>query len=716
MIHRNKTQKKNNALEHKSIKQNNTFRVDKQISVTNSQNIDLLNQIKSLQCLFTWEVKSQRNQDMIIYIKNKYGNVNLDISLPEFTFTRFIGNLIISHELYLNGELNASDMKILEIDKWLDQLDKTTDEFYLSINIALKHIRAANFIHMLFDTNEITGFNMLLDEIVPFEIMDDKLKAVVHIIHAAILMEYGINQECYKYAQIACNLDPNTSHWWHIHACVLTKRQFLFRKKLSLNTKIIETVKRAVMTSDKINTSVDSFVLITLNEVVKNEFQISDFESINYSEYTNTNYADLSLKTIMETLVKRHKNGEDVLPDLNDLILKFKHDKWKIIVDICSYTVLFRNNFRFGIELFLMLIKEPNLPIKNYIKYHNSIFIDNSKIFNLAELIWIEIILTISNSRDISSEDILFYYKVFIEMKVIYNLKMRVFNPCMRVDLIGYKNKKLVIKNKNIIKDNIKSNFQMQVGLKKYCKSEESKNTVAADSQQSYNLSNEFQYLNTTFNYFGHYECLPSSSVIEYKINLFFQSIIELNSSTTSKIILTDIDTSLTVFPRSHTSPEIYKYNLQIILNKHPNGFRIYTDASRIQNNVGIAIVSIKNCYSYKLSSEYSSSEAEAVAILRALDYALTENMNEYIILSDSLSTIMCIQNKNINSDVINSILCLIHAHQLKQNVIHFVWIPSHKMIEGNDKADKLAKEIAVSSTAITYTHNSYVANNLPSN
>jgi hypothetical protein len=125
-----------------------------------------------------------------------------------------------------------------------------------------------------------------LDEIVPFEIMDDKLKAVVHIIHAAILMEYGINQECYKYAQIACNLDPNTSHWWHIHACVLTKRQFLFRKKLSLNTKIIETVKRAVMTSDKINTSVDSFVLITLNEVVKNEFQISDFESINYSEYT----------------------------------------------------------------------------------------------------------------------------------------------------------------------------------------------------------------------------------------------------------------------------------------------------------------------------------------------------------------------------------------------------------------------------------------------
>lgn len=88
----NDTQKQNsekdNALKHKVIEQNNIFKVDKQISVTNSKNIDMLNRIKSLQCLFTWEVKSQNNQDMITYIKNKYGDVNLDISLPEFTFTR----------------------------------------------------------------------------------------------------------------------------------------------------------------------------------------------------------------------------------------------------------------------------------------------------------------------------------------------------------------------------------------------------------------------------------------------------------------------------------------------------------------------------------------------------------------------------------------------------------------------------------------------------
>jgi len=44
-------------------------------------------------------------------------------------------------------------MKILEIGKWLEELDKGTDEFYLSINTGLQHIMKATFIHMLFATN-----------------------------------------------------------------------------------------------------------------------------------------------------------------------------------------------------------------------------------------------------------------------------------------------------------------------------------------------------------------------------------------------------------------------------------------------------------------------------------------------------------------------------------------------------------------------------------
>lgn len=48
------------------------------------------NDINSMQCLFTWNLQtSHSKKDMISHIKKKYGNYNLDISLPVFTFERY---------------------------------------------------------------------------------------------------------------------------------------------------------------------------------------------------------------------------------------------------------------------------------------------------------------------------------------------------------------------------------------------------------------------------------------------------------------------------------------------------------------------------------------------------------------------------------------------------------------------------------------------------
>lgn len=49
----------------------------------------------------------------------------------------------------------SGQMKILEVGKWLEELDNGTDEFYLSISIGLKHAMTATFIHMLFATKLI---------------------------------------------------------------------------------------------------------------------------------------------------------------------------------------------------------------------------------------------------------------------------------------------------------------------------------------------------------------------------------------------------------------------------------------------------------------------------------------------------------------------------------------------------------------------------------
>lgn len=258
------------------------------------------------------------------------------------------------------------------------------------------------------------------------------------------------------------------------------------------------------------------------------------------------------------------------------------------------------------------------------------------------------------------------------------------------------------------------SNFQMQTRIQQYIKN------ISASSQPQYNLhntdiENHNWNINTNVNFFEQYEY---SRLIPPLLNLNLQNIqstVYMNNIITTNITSSsmNIDISLTKLPRASTSQIVYKQRLRKILKYYPNSFRIYTDASKIQNNVGIAIVSSTDTYSYKLSSEYTSNDAEAVAILRALDYALAENYKDFIILSDSLSTITRIQNIDSESDIISSILCIMHAHQLKGNLMHFIWIPSHNAIKGNEKADKLAKQIATSITAITYSHNSFIATNI---
>lgn len=47
-----------------------------------------INQINSLHCPFTWNIKPNKHKNLISLVRNKYGEYNLDISSPEFTFER----------------------------------------------------------------------------------------------------------------------------------------------------------------------------------------------------------------------------------------------------------------------------------------------------------------------------------------------------------------------------------------------------------------------------------------------------------------------------------------------------------------------------------------------------------------------------------------------------------------------------------------------------
>lgn len=89
-------------------------------------------------------------------------------------------------------------------------------------------------------------------------------------------------------------------------------------------------------------------------------------------------------KEELEQIVKKYKNGgKDPIPYLTDLAAKYNgFIKNLIMVEICSYTILFTDNLRSSVEQFIKLIEQPEIANSSlitvsifYLKYIFYLFI-----------------------------------------------------------------------------------------------------------------------------------------------------------------------------------------------------------------------------------------------------------------------------------------------------------------------------------------------------
>lgn len=108
-------------------------------------------------------------------------------------------------------------------------------------------------------------------------------KAAVHAIQAAVLVEYGNNEDCFKKAvecvNLACDLDPTISYWFYLHSLVLTaQRRFLLTYKSCPTENEKSTIQQAILLSNVQNMyilyhEITLFKDIVLNNKNKNKSQ-----------------------------------------------------------------------------------------------------------------------------------------------------------------------------------------------------------------------------------------------------------------------------------------------------------------------------------------------------------------------------------------------------------------------------------------------------------
>uniref|UniRef100_A0A2S2RB26 Uncharacterized protein n=1 Tax=Sipha flava TaxID=143950 RepID=A0A2S2RB26_9HEMI len=157
------------------------------------------------------------------------------------------------------------------------------------------------------------------------------------------------------------------------------------------------------------------------------------------------NKEDDDLENDLKLIAEKYEIGSRPILDLINLLEKYDgRYRWKIMAQICSYSILFKDsdNLLVGVEQFMMLIDDKNIANSNIVTDHRSIFIkDDSKVFNLAELMCNEIKLAIILGHSKNQDETKFYLDQLTNIMEVCQVKSKAVNPSLIVELTGSQKK-----------------------------------------------------------------------------------------------------------------------------------------------------------------------------------------------------------------------------------------------------------------------------------
>jgi ribonuclease HI len=133
----------------------------------------------------------------------------------------------------------------------------------------------------------------------------------------------------------------------------------------------------------------------------------------------------------------------------------------------------------------------------------------------------------------------------------------------------------------------------------------------------------------------------------------------------------------------------------------------IYSDGSKDQERVGSASVLGSLTKKVRLPDHASIFSAELHAIILSLEFVYASEKSNFVVCTDSLSSLQAIEGAKFENPFVVEILNLYLQLINRGKHIIMCWIPSHIGIRGNDMADKAAKEaleLPISDIKIPYT------------
>lgn len=174
-----------------------------------------------------------------------------------------------------------------------------------------------------------------------------------------------------------------------------------------------------------------------------------------------------------------------------------------------------------------------------------------------------------------------------------------------------------------------------------------------------------------------------------------------LNTTSKFPIFSNDFDTIMfkptLIFPKYGDHHIENRNIINSILSSHRNEIVIYTHGSKNESATGSAVYisNTNQAFSYRILDQSSIFTAELFALDCALDIILKSNMGNSIILSDSQAALRSLSwnPKQFNNHIIYNIKHKLSSLYKKGVVVSFIWAKGHSGIDGNERADQLAKE-----------------------